>query len=61
VMGSLTLGYLCAEASWSDVLGSHRRDLAPIVVSARFAQMMRPLEFATIRAFGIGGRFQRVV
>jgi hypothetical protein len=55
------LGYLCAEASWSDVLGSHRRDLAPIVVSARFAQMMRPLEFATIRAFGIGGRFQRVV
>src|SRR5271168_1577420 len=36
-------------------------DLPPVIITAGFAQMMRTLQLATVRALGIGGRLQSMV
>src|SRR3954447_11203852 len=36
-------------------------DLAPVIIAAGSAQVMRALQLAAIRAFGIGRRLQRMM
>ncbi len=55
------LANLCTEVSSLSGLRSRRGHFTPVVVSARFAQMMRALELAAIRAFGISRGFQRMM
>src|SRR5260370_37815161 len=55
------LATLCTEVSSSGVLRSRRGHFTPVVVAARFAQMMGALELAAIRAFGISRGFQRMM
>src|SRR5271169_331010 len=42
-------------------LRSYLGDLPPVIVAAGFAQVVRTLQLAAIRALRIGGRFQRMV
>jgi hypothetical protein len=55
------LAALCTEVSALGGLRSRRGHFTPIVVAARFAQMMRALQLAAIRAFGISRGFQRMM
>src|SRR5215469_18954800 len=61
VIASLTVRGLPPAPSPLRCLRTLTRHLAAVIVAARFAQMMGPLEFAAIRAFGVGRRFQGVM
>src|SRR5437763_1428743 len=60
VTPSLTLVPLtlvCLSAGLGSCLG----DLPPVIVAAGFAQVMRTLQLAAVRALGKGGRLQRMM